>query len=135
MSEQNLDSPIGRPEIERIQRLSEAELDQLPFGAVRLDPAGRVLAYNRAEAEMSGVARERALGRNFFTEVAPSTDVPEFAGRFHDGVRAGRLHVTFPYVLENPVEPRGVWVTLFYSGEGGAAWVFLRDDRRLTAPD
>jgi photoactive yellow protein len=132
---EDLDSQIGRTEIERIQRLSEAELDQLPFGAVRLDREGRVLAYNRAEAELSGLGRERALGRNFFTEVAPSTDVPEFAGRFREGVRAGRLHTTFPYVLDHQVEPRNVWVTLFYSPESDTGWLFLRDDRRLSAPD
>jgi len=135
MTEPNLDSPIGRPEIERIQRLSEAELDQLPFGAVRLDPAGRVLSFNRAEADLSGLGRDRALGRNFFTEVAPCTNAPEFAGRFHDGVRAGRLHTTFPYVLEHAVEPRNVWVTLFYNPDTSSGWVFLRDDRRLSTPD
>lgn len=134
MSEQ-IDSPIGRSEIDRIQRLDEAELDRLPFGAVRLDAAGQVLAYNRAEAELSGLGRERAMGRNFFTEVAPCTNVADFAGRFHDGIRAGHLHTTFPYVLEHEIEPRNVWVTLYYGGEAGGAWVFLRDDKRLSTPD
>lgn len=62
---------IDRAEIERIEGLGEKELDRLPFGAIRLDKAGKILNYNQTEAELSGRKKESVIGKNFFTEVAP----------------------------------------------------------------
>ena len=129
------DNLIGRAEIERIENYGEDQLDQLPFGAIRLDRDGNILSFNRAEVEITGRKKERVVGRNFFTEVAPCTNVQEFAGRFRAGVKAGKLHTVFPYVFDFEMEPRQVWVTLFYSNETDSAWVFVRDDRRVSRPD
>ena len=128
MPDENL---IGRAEIERIQGLGESDLDRLPFGAIRLDQEGKILSYNRTEAELAGRRKESVLGKNFFTEVAPCTNVREFADRFREGVARGSLHIVFPFVFDHPVEPRNVWVTLFYSRETGTAWVFVREDLRI----
>ena len=128
MQDENL---VGRAEIERIQGLGEDELDRLPFGAIRLDREGRILNYNRTEAELSGRRKESVLGKNFFTEVAPCTNVREFAGRFRKGIEQGSLHMVFPYVFDDRMEPRTVWVTLFYSQETDTAWVFVREDLRI----
>lgn len=131
-TEENL---IGRADIERIQGYTEPELDKLPFGAIRLDREGTILAFNQAEVDLSGRKKENVLGKNFFTEVAPCTNVQEFAGRFREGVQTGKLHTVFPYVFDYLMEPRQVWVTLFYSNETDTAWVFVRDDRRISRPD
>ena len=128
MPDENL---IGRAEIERIQGFGENELDRLPFGAIRLDREGKILSYNRTEAELAGRQKESVLGKSFFTEVAPCTNVREFAGRFREGVAKGSLHMVFPYVFDDQMEPRNVWVTLFYSNETDTAWVFVREDRRI----
>jgi hypothetical protein len=40
-----------------------------------------------------------------------------------------------PYVFDYEMDPRNVWVTLFYSNETDTAWVFVRDDRRISRPD
>lgn len=132
MSNENL---IGRADIERIQSFTETELDALPFGAIRLDREGQILAFNQAEADLSGRRKENVLGKNFFTDVAPCTNVQDFAGKFREGVRTGKLHTVFPYVFDHEMDPRNVWVTLFYSNETDTAWVFVRDDRRLARPD
>ena len=129
------DNLIGHAEIERIQSSSELELDQLPFGAIRLDREGIILSFNQAEVDLSGRRKENVLGRNFFTQVAPCTNVQEFAGKFREGVALGRLHTVFPYVFDDEMAPRHVWVTLFYSNETHTAWVLVRDDRRLSRPD
>lgn len=55
-------------------------LDELPVGVVVLDREGRVVAYNRAEARMAGTRPDDVLGREFFGEVAPCTEVRELAG-------------------------------------------------------
>ena len=132
MSNENL---IGRADIERIERFTESQLDTLPFGAIRLDRDGKILAFNQAEVDLSGRKKENVLGKNFFTDVAPCTNVQEFAGKFREGVQSGKLHIVFPYIFDYEMDPRNVWVTLFYSNETGTAWVFVRDDRRLVRPD
>lgn len=126
---------VGRGEIERIQNYGENELDKLPFGAIRLDREGKILSFNQAEVDLSGRKKENVLGKNFFTEVAPCTNVQEFAGKFREGVNAGKLHTMFPYVFDYKMDPRKVWVTLFYSNETDTAWVFVRDDRKLSRPE
>lgn len=120
---------ISRAEIERIQNLDEKGLDQLPFGAIRLDRNGTILAFNQAEAALSGRRPDAVVGKNFFTEVAPCTNVQEFAGRFREGIEKGQLHTVFPYVFDYRMDPRNVWVTLFYSNETETAWVFVRDSQ------
>ncbi len=131
MNESQSSYPIERAELERIDGYSEQELDSLPFGAIRLDRDGNILSFNQAEVNLSGRKRENVLGKSFFREVAPCTDVQEFGGRFREGVAKGALHITFPYVFDYQMDPRKVWVTLFYSKATDSAWVFVRDDRKL----
>ena len=99
---------VDRPEIERIQSYSEQQLDSLPFGAICLDREGKILSFNQAEVDLSGRKKENVLGKNFFREVAPCTNVQDFAGRFRDGVARGELHTTFPYVFDYQMDPRKV---------------------------
>jgi photoactive yellow protein len=87
---------------ERIALLNEI-LDALPVGVVVLDPAGTVVHFNRAEERLAKRQRERALGRDFFQEIAPCMDVRELGGVFRDSI--GRrpidarleLRFAFPY--------------------------------------
>jgi photoactive yellow protein len=52
--------------------LDDQALDALPFGVVCLsDDAMTVLRMNRVESEASGIQRWRAIGRDFFADVAP----------------------------------------------------------------
>ena len=112
---------------ESIDRMSETELDALPFGAIRLDREGKVLSYNAAESKLTGRDPQRVIGRNFFTEVAPCTNVQEFAGRFREGVAQRKMHVIFPYRFDFEMAPRDVTITLFYSEQTECAWVFVRE--------
>jgi photoactive yellow protein len=101
------------------------DLDRLPFGVIQLAPDGTVLEYNRYEEDLARRRASEVIGRNFFTEVAPCTDVRAFAGRFREGVAAGRLHVSFDFIFAfDP--PKPVRVTLWYSELTGTGWVFVR---------
>ena len=51
--------------------LDDRALDALPFGVVCLDECMTVVRMNRAESEASGIQRWRAIGRDFFRDVAP----------------------------------------------------------------
>ena len=114
-------------ELEKVTRMTETELDALPFGAIRLDKTGKVLSYNMTESKLTGRDPRRVIGRNFFTEVAPCTNVQGFAGRFREGVAKGDMHVIFPYRFDFQMAPRDVSVTLFYSKQTDSAWVFVRE--------
>lgn len=57
-----------------LDSLDDAALDQLPFGVVRLDPAGKIERYNQPEAARSGIQRWRALGRHYFRDVAHASN-------------------------------------------------------------
>ena len=65
-----------------VSRLSPNDLDQLPYGLICIDAQGRVVHYNDAEARLARLPKERVVGRNFFTDVAPCTRVREFEGEF-----------------------------------------------------
>jgi photoactive yellow protein len=51
--------------------LDDSALDQLPFGVVCLNERMTVVRMNRTESERSGIQRWRAIGRDFFGDVAP----------------------------------------------------------------
>lgn len=114
-------------QLESIDRMSAEELDALPFGAIRLDKQGTILTYNMTESKLTGRDPKRVIGRNFFTDVAPCTNVQAFAGRFREGVAQGDMHVIFPYRFDFEMAPRDVTVTLFYSRQTDTAWVFVRE--------
>lgn len=114
--------------IERIQvqDLTEQELEKLPFGAIQLDTTGRILRFNGFESQISGVSKEQAVGKLFFTEIAPCTNVKEFYGRFKEGVACKRLHEKFRYHYSFKRNPMDVTITLFYSDLTQSIWVFVR---------
>jgi photoactive yellow protein len=68
--------------IEDLSHLSRDLLDALPFGAIQLSGDGTIIAYNRGESALSGLAPETVIGKNFFRDVAPCTSVKEFGGQF-----------------------------------------------------
>ncbi len=67
-----------------LDELAAEALDRLDFGVVRMDRAGRVTAYNSAEAEVSGLASADVVGQDFFVQVAPCTNNYLVAQRFRD---------------------------------------------------
>lgn len=69
--------------------LSQAQIDALPFGLIGVDADGRIEQYNAFESNLSRLPKERVIGRNFFTDVAPCTAVKDFQGRFEAFVASG----------------------------------------------
>ena len=120
-------SAFSRADLERIDHMQPRELNSLPFGVIQLDARGTILRFNDYEAKLTGRKPEKVIGRNFFEEVAPCTNVREFAGRFHEGIRNKELHEVFPYLFDFKMAPRNVTVTLFYNKANDTAWVFVRE--------
>lgn len=107
--------------------LSNAELDALPFGAIQLNADGTILQFNEYEANLSNRRAPDTIGRNFFLDVAPCTNVREFHGVFIEGLARGELNVTFDYRFAFKQAPRDVRVTLFYSAPTATVWVFVQE--------
>jgi len=82
--------------IDELERLSDAELDALNFGVIKMSLDGRVVAYNRCESEAAGLSRERVLASDFFTQIGPCTDNALVAGRFRE---AAELDTELDYVF------------------------------------
>lgn len=60
--------------IDALESLDADGLDALEFGVVAMAPDGFVVGYNDAESALSGLAKDRVIGRHFFSAVAPCTN-------------------------------------------------------------
>ncbi len=78
---------------------SSNDLDNLPFGVVKLDANAKILAYNRYQSMLSHRDPDKVIGKNFFKDVAICADTPTFADRFFAGVDGGHLNAMFDYNL------------------------------------
>ncbi len=110
----------------RADDLSTAELDQLPFGMIQLDASGRILKFNAVESRLASLDQQQQIGKHFFTEVAPCTRRPEFAGRFEEGVKAGKLSAIFDYVFDYKMNPTKVRVHMKKALVGDSYWVLVK---------
>ncbi len=109
-----------------IDSIGEKELDSLPYGVIQLDAQGTVLRYNSYEEGLSGLTRQKVVGKNFFKQIAPCTDMQEFYGRFREGVAAGEPHCTFRYHFAFKRNPRDVTITLLYNAREKLTWVLVQ---------
>ncbi len=121
-------TPYHEPQ--RIDSLPESDFNALPFGAIKLDADGRILKYNLYESKLAERDAKEVIGQNFFTEVAPCTNVQEFAGRYRQGIVEGKLNTTFPYRFLFPNRVVSVEITLILNPDGKSAWVFVKETGR-----
>jgi photoactive yellow protein len=102
--------------------MSPGELDALPYGMIQLDTHGVILRYSSAETRLSGLSADECIGRSFFTDVAPCTQVQEFFGRFVRGVQAQQLDAVFTFRFAF-VPPKDVRIHMFFSKVTRSVWV------------
>jgi photoactive yellow protein len=105
--------------------ISEAEFDALPFGIIRIDREGKILEYNAFEEQISGRTRDDVVGKNFFTEVAPCTDVEDFHGRLLSSEPETMVNVQFPFTFPFKYE-RHVFIHIV-TGPGQTYWIFVSE--------
>ena len=115
---------LSDEELSAIGRLPPEELDALPFGAIALDRAGRIVEYNRYEHDATGYERASLLGRRF-VEVAPCTRVKRFAGAIEEGFAVGKLDRVLRYIFPYGHARARVTVRLFYDRASERMWIFI----------
>ena len=108
-----------------VERLSPDAIHELPFGAIKLDAAGKVVFFSRTEAAQSGFGQRVALGRAFFSELAPCIGTPEFFARIERANANGTLDLTFEHTGDFEDADREITIRAA-SATGGGMWLFLQ---------
>ena len=117
---------FNTPELARaVEALAPEAVNALPFGAIRLDSDGKILIFSNSEAKLSGYGARPALGRHFFTEIAPCMNNPGFVGRIDRAMAAGKLDIAFSYVGDFNDEGKDLRVRI-QSATGGGCWIFIQ---------
>lgn len=118
---------FGKADVENVLgKMNEAQLNKLAFGAVELDASGRILKYNAVEGAITGRDPKAVVGKNFFTDVAPCTNRPEFKGVFDAGVRSNNLNTMFEYVFDHQMKPTKVKIHMKKAISGDSHWIFVK---------
>ena len=112
--------------LDRLPTMNRREIDKLDFGCVQVSDAGIVKIYNKWESDFAGVPQDKALGINFFRELAPCTNNRLIFGRFKDGVAADSLDVIVSYAFTYKMKPTLVDVHLFRHHTSQTNWVLVR---------
>ena len=86
--------------IDDLSNMTASDIDALPFGYIALALDGTVRKYNRYEADLARRDPKDVLGRNFFRDVAPCTQVQEFEGRFQEFVNDDDAPSTMSFEFE-----------------------------------
>ncbi len=118
---------FGQEDLDNVMAtLSPRQIDQLAFGAIQLNAAGKVLSFNETESVITGRKKEAVIGRNFFDEIAPCCNKPGFRGVFDAGVRSGNLNAMFDYVFDYRMSPTRVRIQMKAALADDTYWVFVR---------
>ena len=108
----------------QVEAMSEAELDALPYGVIKLDAGGVVEVYSRAEAQLSGRKKRPAVGLDFFSEVAPCMASPQMRGRVDTAKARGSVDVEIGWIGDFK-DPNGeIRIRVMSAGDGGL-WLFM----------
>ncbi len=109
----------------RVEGLSQADLDRLPFGVILLDREGTVLFYSETEARQSGY-NKRPTGENFFA-VARCMAGDDFRGRILRAMESGPVDIEFGWSGDFAAPRRDMRMRVQSSRQGGV-WILIERD-------
>lgn len=116
---------FAKPDVlAKLDTMSKAELDKLPFGTVKVDDAGVIKEYNKYESQLANVTQAAAMGKNFFTQLAPCTNNAVFYGNFKKGVAAKAYNLMFVYTFSYNMTPTPVRIHL-HRTPAGSNWILV----------
>ncbi len=108
--------------VARVEKLTQAELDALPFGAVEMDREGKVFSYNKSQERIAGYTVP--IGGNLF-EVSRSPSKDELKARIKRAVEEGPVDLDFAWIGGS--SHREVRLRILSSRRGGV-WMFVEAD-------
>lgn len=93
---------------------SDKDFDTLDFGVVKMDYNGMIHSYSSSQSNLSGISKENAIGKHFFTEVAPCTNNFMVAEKYN----TAQLDETLPYMFTYITKPTSVTLRLIKGNKG-----------------
>ncbi|HEY5949606.1 MAG TPA: PAS domain-containing protein [Kofleriaceae bacterium] len=111
--------------------LDDSALDELPFGVVCLSEAMTVVRMNRTESEASGIQRWRAIGRDFFGDVAPGPTnhaLAEHVQAFASGECAPAKPCTIEHTFKRRAGADPTKIELVRGRSAGRVYLCIRRD-------
>ena len=115
-----------------VPNLSAEQLDALPFGVIFLNRDGTVLAYNAVEQRLAEREAAGVIGRNFFSDIAPCTQVKDFQGRYEDFLQSDLPDETFEFVFAFPHGKTKVQI-VFFKSDSSHAYIFVKKSEVQTS--
>lgn len=109
-----------------IASMSPDQLDALDVGVIQCTDSGKILFYNKAQAEFAKRSPEDVQGQNFFTEVAICCSNPLFYGAFKRGISTEDLDIEFNYAFTFRVKPTLVRVRLYRDASTRTNWILIK---------
>jgi len=107
--------------------LDDSALDDLPFGVVCLNESMTVLRMNRTESERSGIQRWRAIGRDFFGDVAPGPTNQSLAAHVR-AFRSGRAAPAIEHTFKRRAGADPTTIELVRGRNGSRVYLCIRRD-------
>ena len=115
--------------LKRLDEMSDADLNALEVGLLRLDDDGHITFVNEGGRALPGLddtPREALIGTSLFLQV-PATSNALFLDPFHEGVETGSINTRFPYAFVSPGHPPMPFhVHLYRAGPSQANWLLLQ---------
>jgi photoactive yellow protein len=105
------------------ERLTQYELDRLPFGAILLDRAGTVLCYSATEMRQSGYS-PAPLGLNLYS-VSRCLNSDDFRGRIERAMEAGPVDLEIGWYGDFADPDREMRIRVLSARTGGV-WIFVQ---------
>jgi photoactive yellow protein len=118
--------PFGSADVDNILQREPQRAEFLPFGAVLLDRAGKIIKYNAAEGIIAGRSASDVIGKNFFNEVAPCARGKRFHGEFVKFQSTGQINVMFDYEFDYKMRRVQVRIHLKSAADGQNCWMFVK---------
>jgi photoactive yellow protein len=109
--------------LDDLVRLTQSEVDALPFGVVGLSPTGIVEVYNLAESQQAGIDAQSVLATNFFLSTAQCMNNFMVAQRFVD---EPELNTVLDYVLTFRMRPTPVRLRLLKNARHQRSYLLIQ---------
>lgn len=116
----------------QLENMPAEERNNLPYGIIKLNESGTILEFNLTESSITGRNQNEVLGKNFFSDVAPCTNTPEFFGKFQEAFEKQFLNTVFDYLFDYQMEPVRVKIHMIYAKVSGSGYVWVIVKRVLT---
>jgi photoactive yellow protein len=111
-----------------IESLSQFDIDNLPFGVIRLDREGTVLFYSATEARLSGYGMS-PLGRNLF-DVSRCAAREDFRERVMKAMESDAANLELGW-RGDANDPRRELRIRVQTARQGGVWLFIDRDLKV----